>query len=236
MGVVIRGLGLDRAQNTVVGDDLLRGVSGGERKRVRYRVQLSLCCVYGPLILVGCVLSSVLGCKIRRLLRPHFGRGTKPTAPALFSLLFVLAQVTIGEMMIASRLAYFMDEISCGLDASTTLDIMTQMRVLCDSMKNTFIVSLLQPSPQVFELFDNIMLLADGHIIYHGPTESVVRYFAQLGFALPPNKDVADFLQELNTPLAKHWVIPGKAGGRAPCGRASYTNAAMSRSHRRRVL
>lgn len=53
----LKSLGLGRAQDTIIGNDLLRGVSGGEKKRV-----------------------------------------------------------TLGEMLIAPRLAYFLDEISTGLD------------------------------------------------------------------------------------------------------------------------
>jgi ABC-type protease/lipase transport system fused ATPase/permease subunit len=34
-------------------------------------------------------------------------------------------------------------------------------------------VALLQPAPEVYNLFDDIMLLAEGHIAYFGPKEEV---------------------------------------------------------------
>lgn len=34
-------------------------------------------------------------------------------------------------------------------------------------------MALLQPAPEVFNLFDDVLLLAEGHIIYHGPKEDV---------------------------------------------------------------
>ena len=37
----------------------------------------------------------------------------------------------------------------------------------------TVLVSLLQPPPEVFELFDDVMLMSDGRLIYHGPTPDV---------------------------------------------------------------
>ena len=59
----------------------------------------------------------------------------------------------------------------------------------------TIVVALLQPEPQVYELFDEVMLVANGRITYHGPRTSVLSYFAELGFVPPPKKAVADFLQ-----------------------------------------
>ena len=34
-------------------------------------------------------------------------------------------------------------------------------------------MALLQPAPEVYNLFDDIMLLAEGHIVYYGPKEGV---------------------------------------------------------------
>ena len=38
-----------------------------------------------------------------------------------------------------------------------------------------------EPAKQTFELFDNICLMAEGRIIYHGEREGVVPYFNSLG-------------------------------------------------------
>ncbi len=35
-------------------------------------------------------------------------------------------------------------------------------------------MALLQPAPEVYNLFDDIMLLAEGHIVYYGPKEEVL--------------------------------------------------------------
>lgn len=43
-------------------------------------------------------------------------------------------------------------------------------------------IALLQQTPEVFALFDNVLLLNDGHVMYHGPREDVVAYFEHLGF------------------------------------------------------
>lgn len=41
------------------------------------------------------------------------------------------------------------------------------------------------------------MLLAEGHVVYYGPSAAVVPWFAALGFAMPYGVNVADFLLDL---------------------------------------
>ena len=59
----------------------------------------------------------------------------------------------------------------------------------------TVVVALLQPEPQVYDLFDDVLLLANGRIAYHGAHADVEGYFHGLGFVPPPKTAVADFLQ-----------------------------------------
>uniref|UniRef100_H3GK60 ABC transporter domain-containing protein n=1 Tax=Phytophthora ramorum TaxID=164328 RepID=H3GK60_PHYRM len=136
----VKSLGLDRCKDTMVGNAMIRGVSGGERKRV-----------------------------------------------------------TTGEMTFGRKRAMLLDEISTGLDAATTFDIVNALKSLTRNFKSNIVVSLLQPPPEVFNLFDDILILNDGHIMYHGPREQVQQYFERMGFHCPPRKDVADFLLDLGT-------------------------------------
>ena len=92
-----------------------------------------------------------------------------------------------------------LDEISTGLDAATTFDI-TRMLAIASRLTQTIkIVSLLQPPPETVANFDELILLAEGKIIYNGPVENVVEYFEALGYSIPERMDVADWLQALPT-------------------------------------
>ena len=62
------------------------------------------------------------------------------------------------------------------------------------------IVTLLQPPPETFALFDDLILLSEGQVIYSGPVEEVVPYFESLGYRLPDRMDAADWLQVRNQP------------------------------------
>jgi hypothetical protein len=92
------------------------------------------------------------------------------------------------------------DEISTGLDAAVTYDIAFSIVRFAKAAKTTRIVSLLQPGPETFSLFDEVIVMSEGHVIYSGPIDNVVDYFASLGYIQPERMDVADFLQSIPTP------------------------------------
>ncbi|XP_026442828.1 pleiotropic drug resistance protein 2-like [Papaver somniferum] len=108
-------------------------------------------------------------------------------------------RVTTGEMLVGPAKALFMDEISTGLDSSTTFQIIKFMKQMVHVMDVTMIISLLQPAPETFDLFDDIILLSEGEIIYQGPRENVLDFFESMGFKCPERKGVADFLQEVTS-------------------------------------
>ncbi|GMF41521.1 unnamed protein product [Phytophthora fragariaefolia] len=108
-------------------------------------------------------------------------------------------RVTTGEMAFGNKYAMMMDEISTGLDSAATFDIITTQRSLAKKFRKTVVISLLQPSPEVFALFDDVIILNAGYLMYHGPCEKALAYFEGLGFKCPPSRDVADFHLDLGT-------------------------------------
>ncbi|XP_061340275.1 pleiotropic drug resistance protein 2-like isoform X6 [Gastrolobium bilobum] len=137
---VLKVLGLDFCADIMVGDDMRRGISGGQEKRV-----------------------------------------------------------TTGEMLVGPAKVLFIDEISTGLDSSTTFQICKFMRQMVHIIDVTTLISLLQPTPETFELFDDIILISEGQIVYQGPCENVLEFFENMGFKCPERKGVADFLQEVTS-------------------------------------
>jgi ABC-type multidrug transport system ATPase subunit len=105
----------------------------------------------------------------------------------------------IGEMLVGPAKALFMDEISTGLDSSTTYQIVNSIRQSIHILQGTAVISLLQPAPETYDLFDDIILISDGQIVYHGPRDNVLEFFESMGFRCPERKGVADFLQEVGT-------------------------------------
>ncbi|KAL1091252.1 hypothetical protein V6Z11_D07G144300 [Gossypium hirsutum] len=145
---ILKILGLDICADTIVGDAMNQGISGGEKKRL-----------------------------------------------------------TTGEMMGGPIKSLFMDEISTGLDSSTTFQIVTCLQQLAHITGATILISLLQPTPETFELFDDIILMAEGKIVYQGPRSEVQEFFEYCGFRCPQRKGLADFLQEVlsEKDQAQYW-------------------------------
>ncbi|KAK9006197.1 hypothetical protein V6N11_035242 [Hibiscus sabdariffa] len=111
-------------------------------------------------------------------------------------------------MLVGPARALFMDEISTGLDSSTTFQIVNSLKQTVHILNGTAIISLLQPAPETYDLFDDIILLSDGVIVYQGPREHVVSFFESMGFRCPERKGVADFLQEVTSKKdqMQYWV------------------------------
>ncbi|KAM3256973.1 hypothetical protein ACQJBY_049391 [Aegilops geniculata] len=146
---ILKVLGLDICADTLVGNNMLRGISGGQKKRV-----------------------------------------------------------TTAEMLVTPGRALFMDEISTGLDSSTTFQIVNSIRQTIHIIGGTAVIALLQPAPETYELFDDIILLSDGQVVYNGPREHVLEFFQSMGFKCPERKGVADFLQEVTSrkDQGQYWI------------------------------
>ncbi|KAL6008799.1 hypothetical protein ACLOJK_022025 [Asimina triloba] len=150
---ILKILGLDICSDTIVGDAMRRGISGGQKKRL-----------------------------------------------------------TIGEMTVGPTRALFMDEISNGLDSSTTFQIISCLQQFVHITEATALISLLQPAPEIYDMFDDIILIAEGKIVYHGPRGDVLTYFEECGFQCPKRKGVTDFLQEVisKKDQAQYWYHTDK--------------------------
>ncbi|CAN6913065.1 unnamed protein product [Brassica oleracea] len=104
---------------------------------------------------------------------------------------------TAGQTIVGPIKTLFMDEISNGLDSSTTFQIVSCLQHYALLSEGTIVVSLLQPAPETFELFDDVILMGEGKIIYIGPRDYICRFFEDCGFKCPTRKSVAEFLQEV---------------------------------------
>lgn len=111
----------------------------------------------------------------------------------------MICSIGAGEMLVGPAKVFFMDEISTGLDSSTTYQIVKYMRQIVHIQDVTMIISLLQPAPETYELFDDIILLSEGQVVYQGPREHILGFFESVGFRCPERKGVADFLQEVTS-------------------------------------
>ena len=78
-----------------------------------------------------------------------------------------------------------------------------QNRVQCDKGKG-IMCTVHQPSSQVFELFDKLILMAQGRLAYVGPARDARAFIEMAGYPCPQNYNPADHI--LHT-LA---IVPGE--------------------------
>ncbi|KAM3573100.1 hypothetical protein VYU27_004911 [Nannochloropsis oceanica] len=95
----------------------------------------------------------------------------------------------------------FADEPTSGLDSFQSQSVMTRMKRLCEEgpsgQRHTVIVSIHQPRSTVYSMFDDIILLSEGQVIYHGPADGAIDYFGSLGFVCPSHFNPSEWMLDL---------------------------------------
>jgi ABC-type multidrug transport system permease subunit len=102
--------------------------------------------------------------------------------------------------MVSNARVLLLDEPTTGLDAAVARDIMVVLRDWCEVSGGTVISALLQPTPECYELYDDLILLKEGEIVYHGPRVDMEQFMEHhWGLIAPPEMDIADFIIEVLT-------------------------------------
>jgi ABC-type multidrug transport system ATPase subunit/ABC-type multidrug transport system permease subunit len=109
-------------------------------------------------------------------------------------------RVSIALELITNPRLLFLDEPTSGLDSYAARAVMQILRQLA-WLGHTVVATVHQPSAEIFRLFDVLVILAEGEIVYNGPAYKAVGYFAKLGYPCPTFKNPADhFMQILFVP------------------------------------
>lgn len=140
----IAALGLSHAVDTKVGNDIVRGISGGERKRT-----------------------------------------------------------SIAEVLIAGSSLQCWDNSTRGLDSANALEFVKTLRLFTRTTRSVALVTLYQASQDIYNAFDNVMLLYEGRQIFFGSTARAKTYFSDLGFVCPERAATSDFLTSLTNPAER---------------------------------
>ncbi|XP_035462612.2 broad substrate specificity ATP-binding cassette transporter ABCG2 [Scophthalmus maximus] len=137
VNTLIQELGLSRVADSRVGTQLIRGISGGERKRTN-----------------------------------------------------------IGMELIIDPPVLFLDEPTTGLDASTANSVLLLLKRMGNHGR-TIILSIHQPRYSIYRLFDSLTLLVTGKQVFHGPAQSALDYFSDIGYTCEPHNNPADFFLDV---------------------------------------
>jgi hypothetical protein len=106
-------------------------------------------------------------------------------------------RVSIGVQLLANPSLLYLDEPTTGLDAASALALTTTIRRLCQKDR-VVLMTVHQPRPEIWSLFDNLIILAGGSPLYSGPVRGAFPWFEAQGFRIPAFVNPADFLVDLS--------------------------------------
>ncbi|KXZ55881.1 hypothetical protein GPECTOR_2g1432 [Gonium pectorale] len=101
-------------------------------------------------------------------------------------------RTNIGIALVSRPRVLFLDEPTSGLDSCTATEVMRLVRALCDDDGTTIAATVHGPTAATFALFDSVVLLARGHLVYFGrPGLPALQYAAE---EWPVSRTVSDIL------------------------------------------
>ncbi|CAF0758276.1 unnamed protein product [Adineta ricciae] len=113
-------------------------------------------------------------------------------------------RVCVGMQLLNRPQLLFLDEPTSGLDSVTALDLLRTFHALAHGKSQekavTIVCSIHQPQAKIFNLFDSLILLKAGNIMYQGPRKHVMEVYRAAGFPCPVNTNPADHLLDVITP------------------------------------
>ena len=142
--VVIEELGLTACADTLIGDEMIRGISGGEKRRT-----------------------------------------------------------CIGVELVADCDILFLDEPTSGLDSYAAETVVNSLNSLARARNRVIIFSIHQPSSDIVQTFDDILLLADGRLMYYGQYSNSVDWFATFGLNCPTYSNPTDYFLRVNSTTSR---------------------------------
>lgn len=106
-------------------------------------------------------------------------------------------RLTLGTELVANPSILFADEPTSGLDSVSASLVISCLRKAAIQRNVTVVCTIHQPSKEVFEAFDNLLLLRKGGVcVYNGPVSKINEYMVSAtgneSYNLQPNVNPAD--------------------------------------------
>ena len=93
-------------------------------------------------------------------------------------------RTSIGVELITNPNLIFLDEPTTGLDSYTAASV---IEVIKKKARQgwTIVTTIHQPTTEIFAMFDQLMLLANGWVVYHNKANKPARFFSETGYPVP---------------------------------------------------
>ena len=107
-------------------------------------------------------------------------------------------RTSIGIEIIAEPDIIFLDEPTSGLDSFSAYNIISLLKNIATSKNKIIITTIHQPSYDIFELFDKLMVITKGNTIYNSSISNLISYLTSIRYICPKNNNPADYIISLS--------------------------------------
>lgn len=112
-------------------------------------------------------------------------------------------RVAVGMELVVRPSILLLDEITSGLDSTTAYNLMLTLQQLAHTKGHSIVVVIHQPRTTIYNLFDHLLLLSRGNVIYDGPPNQIRSYLEMYYDPLPPETGIADWMMDIVTTVEK---------------------------------
>lgn len=106
-------------------------------------------------------------------------------------------RVSIACELVTSPSVLFLDEPTSGLDANNASNVIECLVRLSRQYQRTLVFTIHQPRSNIVSLFDKLVLLANGEMIYSGDMIQCNDFFYNNGYKCPKGYNIADYLVDI---------------------------------------
>lgn len=100
-------------------------------------------------------------------------------------------RLSFASEIITNPNLLFVDEPTSGLDSFMAESVITALQDIAKEGK-TILATIHQPSSEVFQLFDRLLLMSEGRTAFLGSTDNAIEFFNTVGYPCPMNYNPAD--------------------------------------------
>ncbi|CAI0374928.1 unnamed protein product [Linum tenue] len=100
-------------------------------------------------------------------------------------------RLSIAVAILAQPQVLCLDEATTGLDSAASSFVVQALRNVARDGK-IVVCSVHQPTDDVFRLFDDLLLISAGEVVYFGESHGAVKFFADSGFPCPIRRNPPD--------------------------------------------
>jgi len=111
-------------------------------------------------------------------------------------------RLSLASELLSDPALLFVDEPSSGLDSAMAESVIELLKNLATGSETsgprTIVATIHQPSTDVFEMFDDLMIISNGRVAYAGEAgEASIDYFDKLGWPCPADQNPPDHFMRL---------------------------------------